>query len=200
MTKFPLHLSSLIAFLKKWPGVGSKTAERYAFHLLGWDEDELEKLADLLQNIKKKISSCSECHALMEEGRCRYCDLSLRDSHVLCVIASPKDLFALEETRIFKGLYHVLGTLLSPLQSRNPQALKTDQLKLRVERLGVQEIIIALDSTLEGDATALYLKKELETLPGLKVSRLAFGLPLNSTLDFIDGGTLVKALTGRQSL
>ncbi len=200
MAKFPLHLSSLVAFLKKWPGVGTKTAERYAFHLLGWEEDELEKLADLLQNIKKKISSCSECHALMEEGDCRYCDLTLRDAHTLCVIASPKDLFSLEETRIFKGLYHVLGTLLSPLQSRNPQALKIDQLKSRIERLHVQEIIIALDSTLEGDATALYLKKELETVPNLKVSRLAFGLPLNSTLDFIDGGTLVKALTGRQSV
>jgi recombination protein RecR len=200
MTKFPSHLSSLIAFLRKWPGVGSKTAERYAFHLLAWEQDELLQLADLLVQMKKKIFPCHECYALMEEGDCRYCNLSMRDPRVLCIIASSKDLFALEETHAFKGLYHVLGALLSPLQSRNPHALKIDQLKSRIERLGVQEVIIALDSTLEGDATALYLKKELETLPLLKVSRIAFGLPLNSTLDFIDGGTLIKALIGRQSL
>ncbi len=198
MSKFPQHLSTLIAYLKKWPGVGAKTAERYAFHLLGWEEAELEKLAALIGDIKKKITSCLECHTLMEDGGCRYCDPSTRDQRALCVIASPKDVFALEETRVFKGLYHVIGTLLSPLQSRNPEHLGVDKLKQRLQKRGVQEIIIALDSTLEGDATALYLKKQLETLPHIKVSRLAFGLPLNSTLDFIDGGTLIKALTGRQ--
>ncbi len=200
MSKFPKHLSTLISFLRKWPGVGTRTAERYAFHLLSWNEADLEQLGDLIRDLKKKITSCPDCHVLMEEEGCRYCDLSIRDSRTLCVIASSKDLFALEETRVFKGLYYALGALLSPLQSRSPAMLGIEKLKQRIVTLGVQEVIVALDSTIEGDATSLYLKKELESIPNLKVSRLAFGLPLNSTLDFIDGGTLIKALTGRQSV
>ncbi|MBS3904549.1 MAG: recombination mediator RecR [Simkania sp.] len=200
MSKFPAHLTSLLGFLRKWPGVGYKTAERYAFHLLNWSEHELDQLSNLIRDIKKKILSCPDCHAFMEESGCHFCNLSLRDPSMLCVIASPKDLFALEETRAFKGIYYVLGSLLSPLQNRNPSLLGIDHLKERISRLHVQEVIIALDSTLEGDATALYIKKELDSLPLLKVSRLAFGLPMNSSFDFIDGGTLSKALTGRQRL
>ena len=136
----------------------------------------------------------------MEEAGCAYCDLSSRDPRLLCIVGSPKDIYPIEETRTFKGVYHVLGALLSPLMSRGPQNLRIEPLKERIQKLKVEEIIIALDSTLEGDATSLYLKKELENFAHLQVSRLAFGLPMNSTLDFIDGGTLAKALSGRQVL
>jgi recombination protein RecR len=200
MVKFPSHLATLISFLKKLPGVGTRTAERYAFHLLDWKEDDIVALAQHLIDIKKKISLCSDCHALMEEKGCPFCDLSHRDARALCIVGSPKDIYPIEETRAFRGIYHVLGALLSPLQKLGPQNLRIDLLKERINRHNVEEIIIALDSTLEGDATALYLKKELETLPHLRVSRLASGLPLNSTLDFIDGGTLAKALSGRCTL
>lgn len=201
MTKFPSHLTTLIAFLKKLPGVGSRTAERYAFQLLDWSEEDLTALAQHFADIKKKIYLCPECQALMEEGTpCTFCNPSLRDSRCLCIVGSPKDIYPIEETRIFKGMYHVLGALLSPLQKFGPELLRIDRLKERIGKNHVEEIIIALDSTLEGDATSLYLKKELEAIPDLRVSRLAFGLPLNSTLDFIDGGTLAKALSGRSLL
>ena len=200
MAKFPSHLSTLIAFLKKWPGVGSRTAERYAFHLLDWSEEEIKALASQLSAIKEKISLCPECHALMEEKGCNFCDLAVRDPRALCIVGSAKDIYPIEETRAFRGIYHVLGGLLSPLQRLGPQNLRIDLLKQRVAKHNVEEIIIALDSTLEGDATALFLKKELEALPNLRVSRLGCGLPLNSTLDFIDGGTLAKALSGRNVL
>ena len=155
MTRLPSHLASLIIFLKKLPGVGARTAERYAFHLLDWSEEEIASLAQHLTDIKEKISLCPECHALMEEKGCSFCDLSHRDSRLLCIVGSPKDIYPIEETRAFRGIYHVLGALLSPLQKLGPQNLRIDLLKERIKRHKTEEIIIALDSTLEGDATAL---------------------------------------------
>jgi recombination protein RecR len=198
MAKYPAHLSNLIGFLKRLPGVGSKTAERYAFHLLSWPEDHLHHLAELSRTLKEKVQHCSECRCLMDKESCDFCDLHRRDSHVLCIISQAKDAYALEETRAYRGLYHVIGGLLSPLDGRTPDHLDLSHLTQRVQTLKVQEIIIALDSTLEGDATALYLKEHLSRL-GLKVSRLAFGLPMGSPLEYVDGGTLSRALTGRQN-
>lgn len=195
MSKYPSDLLALIALLKKLPGIGSKTAERFAFQLLAWPELQLQNLANLLATIKDKVEYCMECGCLRETDSCYFCNTQ-RDPHALCIIASAKDAFSIEESRAYKGLYHVIGGLLSPLEGRFPDHLPLLQLKKRIETGGIKEVIIALDSTLEGDATALYLKEELNKW-GISVSRLAFGLPLGSSLDYVDGGTLARALTGR---
>jgi len=196
MVKYPAALLSLIAFLKKLPGVGSKTAERFAFQLLNWPQHQLADLAGHILAIKEKIHPCPECHCLMEGDACGFCDPLKRDASLLCIISSPKDVFTIEETRSYRGLYHVIGGLLSPLEGRSPEHLQLDLLHKRIEARAIKEVIIALDSTIEGDATALYLKEQLK---GLRVSRLAFGMPMGSTLDFVDGGTLTRALMGRHS-
>lgn len=198
MSKYPSDLTALIAFLKKFPGVGSKTAERFAFQLLTWQEDQLGQFSDLIGTIKIKIKHCPECGCLMEPAFCTFCDKDKRDARYFCIISCAKDAYALEETRAYRGLYHVIGGLLSPLDGRTPEHLQLERLKERVLALNIQEVIIAIDSTLEGDATALYLKNQLNSW-GLSVSRLAFGIPMGSTLDFVDGGTLAKAFTGRQT-
>ncbi|MCB1106629.1 MAG: recombination protein RecR [Chlamydiia bacterium] len=197
MLKYPKELLTLIAHLKKLPGVGKKTAERYAFHLLGWEGKDLHEFAEGIGTLKEKVQPCVDCGCLMDDIRCLFCDRGERDKSVLCIIASPRDAYSLEETGNFRGLYHVLGSLLSPLDGKTPENLNLPHLEKRIETLGVKEIILALDSTLEGDATSFYLKEQFEKL-GIEVTRLAFGLPLGSSLDFVDEGTLSQALSGRQ--
>jgi recombination protein RecR len=192
---YPDHLLKLIAVFKKLPGVGSKSAERFAFHLLEWPEEKLNEMSLTIGNLKKNLKNCAECGCIIENG-CPFCQNEKRDREVVCVVASHKDVFLIEQTHEFRGVYHVLGGVLSPLQGRScpPQAI--EKLKRRIQDLGIKEMILALDATLEGDATALYLKKELELL-NVAASRLALGLPMGSSLDFIDGGTLARALAGR---
>jgi recombination protein RecR len=197
MAKYPAPLMHLMSFLRRLPGVGSKTAERFAFQLLNWPSEELQQFSEVARTIKEKVKHCPECRCLMEHS-CHFCDPAQRDSKMLCVISSPKDVYAFEETRTYRGFYHVLGGLLSPLDGRTPDHLDLSHLKKRIDSLKVQEVILALDSTIEGDATALYLKDQLHRW-GIRVSRLAFGLPMGSPLDFVDGGTLSRALTGRQN-
>ena len=196
MARYPISLLNLIAVLKKLPGVGSKTAERFAFHLLSWPEKNLEQLAESARTLKEKIRKCPTCNSLIDEAHCEFCDLTKRDTSSLCIISSPKDVYALEETRSYRGLYHVLGALLSPLDGRMPEHLNLKHLQKRIEELPLKEVIIALDSTIEGDATALYLRENLKK-EGVRISRLAFGLPMGSSLDYVDGGTLARALQGR---
>lgn len=198
MAKYPTHLLTLLAFLKKFPGVGTKTAERFAFQLLNWSETELKNFSTLLSEIKSKIIYCQQCGCFAEETGCFFCQNSQRDQKTLCIIASPKDVFPIEEMKMYFGLYHVLDGLLSPIDGKNPENLRILELKERAAAMQIQEVIIALDSTLEGDTTALYLKEELKKA-GIKTTRLAFGLPLGSSLDFVDGGTLFRAFSGRQS-
>jgi recombination protein RecR len=198
MVRYPSDITCLIAYLKKLPGVGSKTAERFAFHLLNWQDAELKGFSALLAEFKEKIPLCAECKCLTDNGHCSFCHNALRDPAQLCIIASPRDAYSIEETGAFRGLYHVLGGLLSPIDGKTPEHLNLEKLKTRITTLQVKEIIIALDSTLEGDTTSLFLKEQIQDW-GLPVSRLAFGIPMGSSLDFVDGGTLARALTGRQS-
>ncbi|MCP5469819.1 MAG: recombination protein RecR [Chlamydiales bacterium] len=191
--KYPDHLLKLISLFKKFPGIGARSAERFAFDLLDWPADKIMEMARTLAETKEKIQTCCECGALIEK-KCSFHEG--RNTEVICIVRSPKDIFAIEETREYRGLYHVLGALLSPIQNQIPCLNK---LKERLENESAKEVIVALDSTLEGDATALYLKKELAHLP-ITVSRLALGLPMGSSLDFVDGGTLGRALTGRINL
>lgn len=195
--QYPHHLLQLIQSLRKLPGVGSKSAERFAFELLEWEGQELATLAMLLGSLKDRVQSCEQCGCLLGDKGCTLCDLSQRDSRVMCIAASARDVFAIEQTREYRGLYHVLGGILSPMDGRGPGHLRIAQLKERVLAHQVEEIVIALDSTLEGDATSLFLKRELSSVCPA-VSRLAFGLPMGSALEYVDGGTLARALSGRR--
>jgi recombination protein RecR len=152
------------------------------------------QLGHSLQEIQDKIPPCKECGCLTDRGNCSFCQN--RDTNTLCILASPRDVFAVEETRAFRGMYHVVEHLLSPLDGRTH--LRVDRIEARIAKLGVKEVILAFDSTLEGDTTALYLKNALN--PQLSISRLAFGLPVGSSLEYIDGGTLARAFVGRQNL
>ena len=197
--KYPLPLQRLITLLKKFPGVGQRTAERYAFQIINWKEVDLTNLAHTLAHLKNDLTACADCGALKDVSKCFFCTDVRRDKKVLCIVSTPKDIFSIESTGIFNGIYHVMPGLLSPLDGLGPDDMGFDHLKKRVEKVGAREIILALDSTVEGDATALYLKRELEKL-NIIISRLALGMPLGSSLDFVDGGTLSQALTARLPL
>ena len=190
---YPTHLEKLIHTFQRLPGVGRKSAERFAFHLLTWDEAHRGEMAQVVTEIKDKLSHCTSCGCLVGEEECVYCK---RSTSTLCVVASPRDVFSIEEAGEFRGSYHVLGGTLSPLEGRGPEQLTIDQLIHRVSNGKIEEIIIALDSTLEGDATALFLQNALASHP-VTLSRLAFGIPMGSSLDFVDGGTLARAFSGR---
>jgi recombination protein RecR len=194
--KYPLHLQKLIETLKCLPGVGSKSAERFAFELLDWRHDQLHEFSNLIKHIPEELPACQECGCLVDNRNCLFCNASRQQTGLMCVIASAKDAYAIESTREYKGLYHVLGTLLSPLEGKGPDQLTIGRLQERIQNLSIQELIIALDSTLEGDATALYIKKVVDN-SSIKVSRLAFGIPMGSSFDYVDGGTLARALSGR---
>lgn len=198
MEKFPSDLITLINYLRKLPGVGTRTAERFVFEFLAWQKEELEAFSELLKSAPDKVPPCSECGCLSDKGKCPFCENKSRDAQQLCLISSPRDAFAIEATRSYRGLYHVIEHLLSPLDGRHASTLRLDRIEERIAKHSISEVVIAFDSTLEGDTTALFLKKHLIARPELKVSRLAFGLPVGSSLEYIDGGTLTRAIAGRQ--
>jgi len=193
--KLPKDLLTLISYLKKLPGVGAKTAERFAFEFLSWEKGSLQLLGNELKEIQEKIPACSICGCLTDRGLCSFC--KSRDPSILCILASPRDVYAIEETGNYRGLYHIIEHLLSPLDGRYTNTLRIDRIEKRILDSETKEIIIAFDSTLEGDTTALFLKNSLSHL-NLSISRLAFGLPVGSSLEYVDGGTLARAFVGRQ--
>lgn len=196
---FPPPLTNLITYLKKLSGVGTKTAERFAFELLGWPEDRLISFGSLLQELHQLLPTCPLCGCLTSKGVCPFCVSTTRDSSLLCILSSPKDAYAVEETRFYKGLYHVVEHLLSPLHDRHTKTLRMDRIQERIAKHHVKELILAFDSTLEGDTTALYIKQQLQHVP-VSISRIAFGIPVGSSLEYIDGGTLTRAFQGRHLL
>ncbi|WP_201456884.1 recombination mediator RecR [Chlamydia sp. 17-3921] len=199
MVKYPHYLSKLISFLRKLPGIGFKTAEKLAFELLSWDDEKLKALGNVFHETQTTRSHCSQCFCLKESSLtdCDFCSQE-RDASILCVVAAQKDVFFLERSHIFKGHYHVLGSLFSPITGKHVDIQRISILKQRIEILSPKEIILALDATLEGDATALFLKQELEALSFKgTISRLALGLPVGLSFDYIDTGTLARAFSGR---
>lgn len=196
MNKYPPHLLKLIDVFRKLPGVGTKSAERFAFQLLTWPKEQLSEMGTVIQEVTQRLKGCDQCGCLIGESDCSFCDASKRQSGMICVIATARDAFAIEETREYKGFYHVIGGLLSPMSGYGAGKLSLGKLRERIRNLNITEVVIALDSTLEGDATSLFIKQELKILP-VQISRLAFGLPMGSSLDYIDGGTLAKAFSGR---
>ncbi len=192
-------LQALISELQKLPGIGPKSAQRLAFHLLRQPEAEVRKLAAALLEAKERIRTCSRCCNLSESDPCELC-LAPRDDAVVCLVAEPRDLVALERTREFKGRYHVLGGLISPMDGVGPEQLKIAELLARLQATDrIAEVILALGSTVEGEATSLYLTRLLKPL-GLKVTRLAFGLPMGSELEYADEVTLARALVARREV
>lgn len=194
--KYPRHISRLIGLLKLLPGVGAKTAERFAFHLIDLPESKLKEMGEAIATTSENVHRCKDCGCLISDQECQFCDVERRSTSIMCVVSSPKDALTLEMTNQYKGLYHVLGGVLSPLEGKGPDSLKIPELMQRIRQYEPQEIVLALDSTLEGDATALYLTEQLRNTP-IQVTRLASGLPMGSTLDYVDGGTLAYALTAR---
>ncbi len=195
---YPKDLLKLITFCKKLSGVGSKTAERFAFELLKWKNDELNELSYVLKDLKKNIVSCEVCGCLKIDGTCNFCNKEIRDSKKICIVSSFKEVFLLEKTRSYKGFYHIIDTLISPMEGAEISDSAIEKLKKRIKTDAIQEVIIAFDSTIEGDVTSLYIKEKLLDMK-LQISRLAFGLPIGASLDFIDETTLAQAFVGRQS-
>jgi recombination protein RecR len=196
---YPPAMSKLIHELAKLPGIGSKTAQRLAFHILAVPETEVGKLAESLLEARHKIGFCSTCGHLTEVSPCQLCADNSRDQSLLCVVEEAKDVIALEKTRLFKGQYHVLGGAISPLEGIGPDDLRIKELLQRMTSGQFKEVIVATDPNVEGETTALYLNKILHPL-GYKVTRLARGLPVGGDLEYIDEITLGKALEGRTEL
>jgi len=195
----PAALAALIEHLVRLPGVGPKTAQRLAFHLLKAPREDVAALADALVGLKDKIRLCRQCFNLCEEELCGICLDPRRDGGVLCVVEEANDLLAIEKTREFRGAYHVLGGSLSPLDGRGPEQIRAKELAARLEAGGVREVILATNPNVEGEATALYLLRVLKPFP-VTVTRIARGLPMGGDLEYADEATLARALEGRREI
>ncbi len=192
-------LVRLVEQLQRLPGIGAKGAQRVAFHLLRQPRDDVEALLDAIRELKERITYCSICSNVTDTDPCHYCTDSRRDHRIICVVEDPHNVAAVERTKEFKGLYHVLMGALSPLQGIGPDDLKIKGLLDRAGAEGVEEIIVATNPNVEGEATAIYLAKLLKPL-GVRVTRIAMGLPVGSDLDYADEVTMHKAMSGRQEI
>jgi recombination protein RecR len=192
-------VAALINELSKLPTIGPKTAARLVFHLLNRPRNEAQSLAEAILAVKDKVHFCSICYSLSEQDPCEFCTDDRRDARVICVVAEAKDVYAIERTGAFKGRYHVLGGLISPMDGIGPAQLHVKELIERMGREEPGEIILATNPNAEGEATALYLSRLLQPL-GSIVSRLAYGLPIGGELDYADELTITKALEGRRAL
>jgi recombination protein RecR len=195
----PDPLNRLVAELAKLPGIGEKTAQRLAFHILRQPDELALGLSQALVELKKKVRLCVRCCGLTELELCPLCQDGRREERVLCVVEGVADQLAIERTREFKGRYHVLHGVLSPLEGVGPEQLRVKELLGRLQSEKVEEVIVATNPDVEGEATALYLQRLLKPL-GLKVSRIAQGLPMGGDLEFADQATLARALSGRREL
>lgn len=192
-------LSQLIEQLSLFPGVGEKSAQRMAFFLLSLPKEKVRKLGETIIDTREKIRYCDRCFNISLTPTCFICENPSRNVHQLCIVASPKDIFALEKSGEYKGLYHVLGGLLSPIDGIHPETLRLTELMHRCETETFQEIIFAINATIEGEATMLYLA-DLLTRYTIPITKLAYGLPVGADIDYADEITLQRALAGRRNL
>ncbi|HEV2304612.1 MAG TPA: recombination mediator RecR [Candidatus Acidoferrales bacterium] len=199
MPDFAPSITKLIDELKHLPGIGQKTAQRLAFFLLRADRDRALALADAIREAKEKIRECSICNNITDTDPCYFCTSPTRDKKTICVVEEAPNISAIEKTREYSGMYHVLGGALSPLQGRGPEQLKIKSLIERLKPGTVEEIIIATNPTAEGEATAVYLSKLIKPL-GVRVTRIAMGIPVGSDLEYADEVTMMKAMEGRRDL
>ena len=195
----PESVTALIAALSKLPGVGPRSAERIALHLVQAEPGGVKQLAATIQAAREKVRFCSVCGALTESDTCDICGDARRDASLLCVVERAVDIFTLEKSGAFRGRYHVLGGKISPLNGVEPEDLRISELESRLGKEPITELVLALGTDVEGDATGFYLAKRLAR-PGLKISRIAHGLPAGTGLDFADELTLSRALEGRREM
>ncbi|PKM54811.1 recA filament-DNA complex stabilisation factor [Petrocella atlantisensis] len=196
MDYFGNHVGRLIDELSKLPGIGNKTAQRLAFHIIGMPEASAENLAKAIVHAKRHIKFCSKCYTLTDDTLCPICKSSNRDQETIMVVEASRDMAAYEKTRQYKGLYHVLHGAISPLLNVGPNDIKVRELLLRLEPENTQEVILATNSSVEGEATAVYLSKLIKP-SGIKVTRIANGVPVGGDLEYVDEITLSRALEGR---
>ena len=192
-------IQDLIDELGRLPGIGPKSAQRIAFHIIQSERVDVTRLADVLRTVKERVKFCTECGNICEEDLCRICQDPRRDASIICVVEEPKDVMAIEKTREFRGKYHVLGGAISPIDGVGPENLRIRELMIRLGNTQIQELIIATDPNLEGEATASYLIRQIKPL-GVKVSRLASGLPVGGDLEYADEVTLGRAFEGRRTV
>ena len=191
-------IQDLIDELGRLPGVGPKSAQRIAFHIIQSDRVDVTRLAEILKTVKERVKFCTTCGNISEEELCRICKDPRRDNSSICVVEESKDVLAIEKTREFKGKYHVLGGAISPIDGIGPENLRIKELMTRLAQTQINEVIIATDPNLEGEATATYLTRLIKPL-GIKISRLASGLPVGGDLEYADEITLGRAFEGRRS-
>jgi recombination protein RecR len=200
MSNYTQSIQNLMSELARLPGIGMRSAERIAFHLLKEKPEEAMKLADAIRDVKTRIRHCSVCFNLTESDPCAICADPARDQQVVCIVEQPKDLLALESTGLYKGVYHVLLGRISPLEDIHPEDLTIDALMKRVASGNVREIIMATNPTMEGDGTALHIQSLLASYSAVQVTRLARGLPAGSNIEYANRNILADAISGRQKM
>lgn len=196
MSAHTKSMQELIDCFKKMPGIGAKTAERMAFHVLKSSADEMVKFSSVIRKVKENMRFCRKCGNLSETENCSICNDPRRDKTVVCVVEEPIDLILIEKSGRYKGVYHVLFGVISPLDGIGPEELRIKELLNRIKEDKVKEVILATDSNAEGETTALYLTEHIQPLK-VKVSRIAYGIPVGGNLDYIDQATLIRAIEGR---
>jgi recombination protein RecR len=199
VSKFAEPMAQLIDELKKLPGVGGKSAQRLAFHILRSSGEDAEALASAIRNLKEKLHLCSICNNITDVDPCSYCSNPARNQRLVCVVEEPTNIASIEKTRFYNGVYHVLHGAISPLHGVGPEQLRIPSLLKRIENGSVDEIIIATNPTIEGEATAVHLTQLLKR-PGVKVTRIATGIPAGSDIEYADEVTMMKAIEGRREL
>lgn len=199
MSHYTVSINRLINELTKLPGIGEKTAQRLTFFLLKAPEDDIKELAKALVDVKANVRYCSICGNITEQDPCTICNDSKRTHQIICVVEEPNDLFAIERTREYRGLYHVLMGTLSPLEGVGPEDIRIQELLVRLQHDPCEEVIVATNPNVEGEATAMYLAKLLKPL-GVKITRIAHGIPVGGDLEYADEITMTRALEGRREL
>jgi len=199
MSRFAEPMARLIEELKKLPGIGSKSAQRLAFHILRASDEDAEALAAAVHDLKASLRLCSICNNITDVDPCAYCSSPTRNQRLICVVEEPTNIAAIEKTKHFNGVYHVLHGSISPLHGVGPEQLRISNLLGRVEKGQVDEVILATNPTVEGEATATYLSGQLRRA-GLKVTRIAMGIPVGSDIEYADEVTMMKAMEGRREL
>ena len=199
MSFYATPIAKLIDELSKLPGIGNKTAQRLAFYILNMPSEDVEKLSASIVDAKRNIRHCKICCNITDSDTCNICSNTKRDSSMICVVEDPKDVVAMEKTREFKGLYHVLNGAISPMEGIGPEEIRIKELLQRVADNEIKEIILATNPNIEGEATAMYISRLLKPI-GIKVTRIAHGVPVGGDLEYADEVTLMKALEGRREV